>query len=223
MAHSVCRCVDFETRDIRTLLQECTFRCLCVLPVSYCPQMVLYCSYCNRFFVVLVWFSWCIATRTHRSHLSCAYPHLFNAVTALGMGRHYPVFFLKTYTLFAQCISCVSVYEFEPLTLGLVLNLSVLLSIKHQRRSKRQREENLSMEHYVNHDSLTNNILRRMHPFFLAPSRRYGWEHVTLCLRSVKRAPACPSQSPELWCGCEPLQRWGYQKMVKFLGVKRRR
>ena len=93
-------------------------------------------------------------------------PHLFNAVTALAMGRHYPVFFLKTYTLFAQCISCVSVYEFEPLTLGLVLNLSVFLSIRHQRRSERQREGNLSMEHYVNHDSLTSNMLRRMHPFF---------------------------------------------------------
>ena len=182
MEHCVRRCVVFETRDMKNLRQECTFRCSRVLPVSYCPQLVLHCSHCNRFFVVLVCFSCCITTRTHGSQLSSAYPHLFNAVTALAMGRHYPVFFLKTYTLFAQCISCVSVYEFEPLTLGLVLNLSVLLSIKHQRRSKRQREENLSMEHYVNHDSLTSNILRRMHPFFLVPGRRKQWDQLSCVL-----------------------------------------
>ena len=111
MAHSVCRGVDFETRDIRTLLQECTFRCLCVLPVSYCPLMVLYCSYCNRFFVVLVWFSWCITTRTHRSGLSSAYPHLFNAVTALAMGRHYPVFFSENMYPFRPVhLVCFSVW-----------------------------------------------------------------------------------------------------------------
>ena len=110
MAHSVCMYVVFETRDIRTLLKERTFRCLCVLPVSYCPQMVLYCSYCNRFFVVLVWFSWCIATRTHRSHLSSAYPHLFNAVTALAMGRHYPFFSENIYPFRPVHLVCFSVW-----------------------------------------------------------------------------------------------------------------
>jgi len=62
-----------------------------------------------------------------------------------------------------------------------------------------------------------------MHPLFGAPSRRKHCEQVILRFPSVTRARGYPSQPPELWCGCEPRQSWGHQKMVKISGVGRRR